>query len=283
MRMPGHRVVLCADDFGMTEGVSRGIADLIDMGRISATSAMTNLPWWPRLGPGLKRHGESIGVGLHLNLTLGAPLAPMPRIAPAGVLPPLSSLGPRALSGSLPLDEIRDEIDRQLAAFVAVFGRAPDYVDGHQHVHVLPGIRKMLLFTLRRRGLQGRLWLRDPADGMRAILRRGHATSKALMVRSLSLGFRRAARRAGFETNRGFSGFSDFDANAPVERGFHRFFQAMGQRHLVMCHPGYIDDELKRLDPVVEPRLAELRYLASDRFLDLLEVTGTTLVPRPSD
>jgi predicted glycoside hydrolase/deacetylase ChbG (UPF0249 family) len=283
MRKAGHRVVLCADDFGMTQGVSRGIADLIDMGRLSATSAMTNMPWWPRLGPDLRRFEGQAGLGLHLNLTLGAPLAAMPRLAPGNILPTLSSIGPRALSGSLPLDEIRDEIDRQLVRFVDIIGRPPDYVDGHQHVHVLPGVRRMLLFTLRRRGLEGRVWLRDPGDGLSAILRRGHATTKALAVRSLAMGFRRAARRAGFETNRGFSGFSDFDATAPVERGFHRFFQALGPRHLVMCHPGYVDDELRRLDPVVDARLAELRYLASDGFLDLLEVTGTTLTPSPAD
>ncbi|KAA2234685.1 ChbG/HpnK family deacetylase [Salinarimonas soli] len=278
----GHRVVLCADDFGLTEGVSLGIVDLLDMGRLSATSAMTTHRWWPRLGPILREAGPEIGVGLHLNFTSGAPLGPLPCLAPDGRLPSLGRLIGLSLRGGLDEAEVGPEIERQLDAFMAVLDRPPDFVDGHQHVHVLPGIRRELLRALSRRGLQGRLWLRDPSDDLRPIVRRRGAMAKAATLKAFALGFRRAARAAGFETNEGFSGFSAFDPARSFEREMHRFVVRLGRKPVVMCHPGYVDDELRAIDPVVETRSQELMYLSSRRFEELLEALGLDLVPWPS-
>jgi predicted glycoside hydrolase/deacetylase ChbG (UPF0249 family) len=273
-------VVLCADDFGISEGVSRGILDLCAKGRLSATSAMTNCPAWARCAPALRDHVGRVGVGLHLTLTAGAPLGPMPRFAPEGTFPPLGDLLPQALRSGLPLEEIGAEIERQLDAFADAFGRAPDFVDGHQHVHALPGVRQALLAALERRGHAGALWLRDPSDRLSAILRRGVAASKAVTVRTFAAGFQWAARRAGFDTNEGFSGFSPFEPSA-VAVTFERAFRHLGPRPVVMCHPGYPDEELRRLDPVVGVRRDEFDYLASDAFADLLAQRGVVLTVRP--
>src|SRR3712207_4468643 len=132
-----RKVVLCADDYGLTEGVSRGILELAEIGRISATSAMTSLPDWPRLAPALRPLAGRIGVGLHLNFTTGTPLGPLPALAPNGRFPALQDLLRRAFRGGLPAAEVRGEIDRQLDAFEHAFGAPPAFVDGHQHVHVL--------------------------------------------------------------------------------------------------------------------------------------------------
>ena len=52
----------------------------------------------------------------------------------------------------------------RFVAFEIVHGEIPDFIDGHQHVHVLPVIRLALLAVLTERGYQGRLWLRDPSE-----------------------------------------------------------------------------------------------------------------------
>jgi chitin disaccharide deacetylase len=273
-------VVLCADDFAISDGVSRGILGLVAMGRLSATSAMTNCPGWPDLAPSLGEHGGRIGIGLHLTLTAGAPLGAMPEFAPEGAFPPLGAVIRHGLAGRLPGREIGAEIERQIDAFVEALGRAPDFVDGHQHVHVLPGIRRPLLDALACRGLAGRLWLRDPADTVRAIVRRGISAPKALTIRVLSAGFRQAAHRAGFATNDGFSGFSPFETGR-VAAVFQRAFLDLGPRPVVMCHPGYPDDALRRLDPVAEVREQERDYLASDAFAALLSSRALALVPAP--
>jgi chitin disaccharide deacetylase len=277
-----HRVVLCADDFGLTEGVSRGILELARIGRLSATSVMTHRPWWPRLAPALTEFQAHLGIGLHLTLTLGTPLGTMPRLAPGGIFPPLSEVFRRSLLGQLPADEVKGEIGRQLDTFEAALGRPPDFIDGHQHVHVLPGIRASLLQALVQRGWSGRVWLRDPSDQIASIVRRRVAIGKALTVQALANRFGTAARAAGFAVNEGFSGFSPFDPGRDAAADFERFFEALGPHPVVMCHPGHVDAELRSLDPVVETRTQEYAYLASGDFLRLLESRAATLVPRPS-
>jgi chitin disaccharide deacetylase len=275
-----RKVVLCADDFGLSEAVSRGILELAARGRISATSAMTTCAAWPRTAPQLLELKGRVAVGLHLNLTAGAPLGAMPRFAPGGAFPAPNEVLRRALTGGLPVEEIGDEIARQLEAFEQALGRPPTFVDGHQHVHVLPGIRAALLHALQQGSYAG-LWLRDPSDDLRAILRRALASKKALIVRSLSLRFGEAARAAGFDVNEGFSGFSPFDAQGRADRVFRRALKFLGPRPVVMCHPGYVDDALRSLDSVVDTRPQELAFLASDAFPALLERRGVELAPAP--
>jgi chitin disaccharide deacetylase len=274
-------VILCADDFGLADGVSRGIVELAEMGRLSATGAMTNMPGWRRAARSLMPLRDRIAVGLHLNFTAGSPLGPMPRLASSGRFPDLKDLLPKALKRQLPGGEIAEEISRQIEAFEEALGHAPAFVDGHQHVHVLPAIRPALIQALKARGYAGRVWLRDPSDKAMAILRRPIGRSKALIVKSLARGFARSAHAAGFRTNKGFSGFAPLDLSVPAARVFEEAFSKLGAHPLVMCHPGYVDDELRALDPALESRVEELNYLKSDAFRDLLEQRGLRLVPRP--
>jgi predicted glycoside hydrolase/deacetylase ChbG (UPF0249 family) len=272
-------VVLCADDFGLADGVSMGIVELARMGRLSATGAMTNMPGWRRAAPSLKPLRDRIAVGLHLNLTVGSPLGSVPRLAPSGNFPALTDLLPKALKRQLPDIEVAEEISRQIDAFEEIFGGAPAFVDGHQHVHVLPGIRRALIRALKARGYAGRVWLRDPSDKGTAILRRPIGRNKALVVKTLAGGFARRAHAAGFATNKGFSGFAPLDLSVPAARVFEEAFSTLGASPLVMCHPGYVDDELRALDPALESRVEELNYLKSDAFGELLDRRGLRLVP----
>nr|WP_264185837.1 ChbG/HpnK family deacetylase [Roseicella aerolata] len=282
-------MVLCADDYGLTEGVSRGILALAERGRISATGAMANMPGWPRLAAPLRALGHGIiGVGLHLNLTTGAPLGAMPGLAPAGAFPRLGALlrqvlPVRGATRAAMEGELAAEIARQLDAFEQAHGAMPDFVDGHQHVHALPVVRQVLLRLLSQRYPAGRRrpWLRDPSDGLAAILRRGVSADKAVIVALLSAGFRRDARSASFDTNEGFSGFSPLQAATPAARVLERALLRLGPRPLIMCHPGHVDAALRALDPAVESRPLELAYLASADFGELLAKHRIRLVPRP--
>jgi hypothetical protein len=267
------RFSLVADDFGMTQGVSRSILALLEMGRLSGTGVMANMPWAAPLGRDLAAFAGPADLGLHLNLTLGRPVGAMPSLCPGGDLPAFGKLARLALAGGAlrgaVAAEIAAEIDRQIEACATVLGRLPDYVDGHQHVHVLPGIRSALLAAVARRP-GWTPWLRDSGDRLGAIVTRGVAVPKALVIAGLSLGFARAARRAGLETNEGFSGVSPFDPARDFGADFARFLAVPGPRHLVMCHPGLVDDDLARLDPVVATRPQEHAFLSGDRFSDAL-------------
>ncbi|HEV7329252.1 MAG TPA: ChbG/HpnK family deacetylase [Bosea sp. (in: a-proteobacteria)] len=249
--------VLCADDFAMTQGVSRSILELLAAGKLSATGAMTNRPHWSRLAGELAAFSGKADLGLHLNLTCAAPLSSMPTVAPSGVLPKLGELAPLALRSGAARSEIAAEIARQLDAFEQHLGRAPDFVDGHQHVHVLPGIRHQVLDAVAARYPEGSVYLRDPSDSIAAIRARGVAIGKALTVAGLAIGLRQAAARSRIPTNRGFSGFSPFEVERDFAADLLRFLLQLGPAHLVMCHPGYVDDELIALDPAVATRPIE--------------------------
>ena len=274
------RLVLCADDYALSEGVSRGILELAERRRISATSVMANMPDWPRHAPALREMAGRLGVGLHLNFTTASPLTLVPAIAPGGFFPALPDLVRRAVTGRLPASEVRGEIEGQLDAFEQAFGAPPAFVDGHQHVHVLPVIRPMLLQALQARGLRGRVWLRDPSDGLLPIVRREVSAHKALIVKVLATGFRRAARAAGFDTNEGFSGYNPFDPAVPPQRVFRQAFVELGPRPVVMAHPGHGGGFPSERRAEMATRPLELAYLASDAFRDLLQERGLTLSAR---
>ena len=279
MAANGFAFALCADDYGMTQGVSRGILDCALAGRISAASAMVNLPDWPRAAQAWTVAKPDADLGLHLNLTIGTPLTGFGSLASTGAFAGLIPLMGQAMRGlgRANIKAVQAEIEAQIDAFAAQAGRPPDHIDGHQHVHVLPGVRHALFGALAARGLGG-IRIRNSADRPSRILRRGGAAAKALQVAALGAGFGRAARSRGFVINEGFSGFSDFDPLADCEPLFAGALTAHGTAHLVMCHPGYSDAELAGLDPVTQARDNELEYLCSDRFTALLFARHARLV-----
>lgn len=255
-------VILCADDYAMTAGVSRGILELARARRLSATSALVTLERWADDAKPVAGVRDCIAVGLHIDLTLGTPLGPMPSLAPEARFPSLRQILMRALAGRINREEIAAEVTRQLDRFEAATGFPPDHVDGHQHVHALPAIRSGVLTALARRFPSGGPLVRDPADSISAIRERGLATGKSMVISLLSSGFGAAARARGFAVNDSFAGTSPFKEGQPYGKELDAAFSAGGRRHLVMCHPGHVDPELTRLDPVVARRAEEYAALA---------------------
>ncbi|HZT55333.1 MAG TPA: ChbG/HpnK family deacetylase, partial [Burkholderiaceae bacterium] len=141
----GHRVLgLCADDFGLAPGISTAIATLAHARRLTAISCITNSPHWEASAALLHDLPDTVDVGLHLNFTEGRPLsARLARRWPQ--LPSLPRLLVQAHLRLLPLAQVRNEVHAQLAAFNRALGRPPAFIDGHQHVHHLPGLRRVIL------------------------------------------------------------------------------------------------------------------------------------------
>ena len=194
-----------------------------------------------------------------------------------GVFPDIGPVVGAALTGRLPEAEVRAEIARQIDAFVDHLGAPPDFVDGHQHVQVLPGVRGWLIDELAQRGWAGKVWLRDSRDQLRAILARRVEAPKAAQVAALAIGFAARARAGGFQVNQGFAGFSAFDPARDYAADFETYLIAPGPRHLVMCHPGHVDAELATVDSVLASREAELNFLLSDGLPAALARLGARL------
>lgn len=252
--------VLNADDYALSAGVSRSIAMLAEARRISATSAFTSLPRWVEDARRIRELRGQVAIGLHLNLTVGAPLGRLDELAPSGTFLPLEAVLRATLLRRVAPEPVRDEIRRQLDAFERELGFPPDHIDGHQHVHVLPVVRQALIEEVAQRYRETRPLLRDPTQALAAVALQGPARRKALAVRGFALGFARQARRRGLSVNTGFGGFSTFDTTLPYA---YEVTAALDRRHdtatlkLVMCHPGFPDEELARLDPITSRRQQE--------------------------
>ena len=268
--MPPVPFILIADDFGLSKGISDAILDLLSKNRLSGTGSMVNQPGWAADAVAFKPFMGQRDLGLHLTLTLGAPLGLAPTLAPEGQFLPLSSLMAKCFLNGIPRREFRDEIIRQIEAFKAATGRFPDFIDGHQHVHVLPVIRRALFEAVEIVNPQRKPWLRVPSDHVGSIMARGVSIGKALFISLLSTGFAREAKRHGYRVNDTFSGVRSFDPHADFAREFQRFLLVNGKRHLVMCHPGVSDAALAAIDPVTTARDQEYEFFKSDEFESML-------------
>lgn len=276
-------VTICADDFALNEAVSRGIIELATAGRLSAVSCMSASPEWTVHAAWLAPLHDKIDIGLHLTLTGLAPLGPMPQLAPAGTLPALGKILSDGVLHRMPRQEIAAELRRQMVAFITQIGRAPDFIDGHQHIHLLPGVRETVI-ELWQEYLQPRQgYLRSCHEPVAAILRRGVEPVKTLVISTLSRQLARQAKSKGIPINDSFRGVHDFSGKVSPQQLFQRFLQGAGSRPLIMCHPGHAsavdDDELRAWRP------REYVYFSSEQFLADVRAAGLTLgrLPRQCD
>ena len=237
---------------------------------------------WAKAAPRLEALNECCDVGLHLTLTDQPPLGPMPTLAPNGVLPSLGRLFAAAFSGRAMrkhvASEVIGEVARQWDAFTQARGRVPDFIDGHQHVHLLPGIREAVLDRVMSCQESERPWLRVCWEPPARILARRISAGKALLLAALSMPLRRATAAWRLRTNNSFRGVHGFAANADYAAMFPKFLDGRAERPLIMCHPGLIDDRLRAVDAVVEPRQDEYAYFSSRRFPADLAEAGLRLV-----
>jgi len=272
-----RHIWLCADDYGVSPAVNAGIRELILRGRLNATSVMMAAPHLTtdeadaleQLNSGKKR----TAIGLHVTLT--GPFQPMS----AGFTPlregrflPNQKKMRLAILQRLQPESLAIEIATQLRAFIDALGHLPDFVDGHQHVHLVPQVRGALLKVVAE--IAPTAWVRQcgRAPGARRM-----RDSKALTLDILSLGFRSAARRRGIATNPAFAGAYSFNSKTGFAKIFPRFLQGLPEGGLVMCHPGHVDAELEALDPVTHQREREFAYFNSDEFPRVLAEHGFAL------
>jgi predicted glycoside hydrolase/deacetylase ChbG (UPF0249 family) len=274
---PPRRIWLCADDYGLSPGVNRAIRDLIEHGRLNATSVMV-------VGPSIGREEVSAlrtvvasstrcAIGLHATLT--APFCPLTmhfQPLDGGMFLGLPKLFRAGLFRRLDPEIIRAELMAQLATFNDLFGRAPDFVDGHQHVQLFPQIRDGFLSAVKVAAPNA--WVRQSG---RTQPRRRLGGPKAWFLDILSARFRDHAARAGLACNSGFAGAYDFTQRPDFGTLMGQFLDGLPEGSLVMCHPGFVDDMLVSLDPLTDQRENEYAFLRSEQLPRLLAANNIAL------
>ena len=264
-----RRLAVCADDFGMSAGVSEAIARLAQAGRLSAVSCLTTSTEWARRAPLLRGLQGRVDCGLHLNLTEGVPLSPeLRRVWPR--FPALSRLLLQAGARALPVAAIAAEVDAQLAAWTDAMGRAPDHLDGHQHVHHLPGVRDALLAARHR--LPESTGVRSTAR----VLGPGFGIKRRIIAGTGGQALGRTLQREAVPHNAALLGVYDFAAEdyRALMRSWLASVPAEGA--LLFCHPADADGAAAH-DPIAAARARERDHLQSTAFVDDLAAAGVEL------
>jgi len=241
-------LIVNADDYGLTGGVSRGILEAHRRGIVTSTTLLVNRPVDPGLIDELRTSG--MGVGLHLNLTLGPPVAPAKRVASlvdgeGRFVRDAREAAQRALK-----DEARIELGMQIDEFRKIMGRFPTHLDSHHHVGRHEPILELML------------------DFARAI---------KVPVRSQDDGVRAAARRVALKTPDHFMGESGPDAYWSSERVLAHLRELPGGVTEFMTHPGYFDDDLA-YSRYGRQRDTELAGLTDPAARALIEREGIRLI-----
>jgi predicted glycoside hydrolase/deacetylase ChbG (UPF0249 family) len=275
---PPRRIWLCADDYGIAEGVNRAIRDLIGNGRINATSVMV-------VGAAIGRDevkalqdtaGRSPRCAIGLHATLSAPFRPLTmhfRPTDGGMFPAFPKLLRSGLLHRLDPEMIHGELMVQLAAFRELFGRPPDFVDGHQHAQLFPQVRDAFLLAVKQAAPGA--WVRQGGRSQPLAQRLG--APKALVLDILSTQFRKRAAKANIPFNPAFAGAYDFSKAPDFGVLMRQFLDGLPDGGLVMCHPGFVDEALVSLDPLTTQRENEHAFLAGPQFPPLLAANNVTL------
>lgn len=261
--MTPRRLTVCADDYGLGPAVDRGILALAAQGRITALSCLVTSKRWPASGEALEACRAA--AGLHFNLTEGEPLSPAlrrhwPRFPSLGRLIALS------MAGRLP-PAVADEFQAQLHQFIAVTDAAPAFVDGHQHVHALPGVRPFALAAAEQLGV--------PLRNTGRVLGPGFAFKRGVIAACGGRALAAQARARGVAMPSALVGVYDFDPRADYRQLVRRWLPSAPDGALLFCHPALGEPDPG--DVIAAARAREMAYLASEAFVEDLDAAGISL------
>lgn len=277
-----------ADDFGWTAGVNRGVAEAHRNGIVTSASLLANGAAFAEAVE-LVRATRGFGVGVHLNLSDGCPITACERVpslvngsgefedGPDGLLLKIATRG-------LSMREVETEWEAQISN-VRAAGIEPTHLDGHKHVHMLPGLFEIALRLAKRNGI-GAVRVSHEASGLRAALSTGAlrpavVLKQGVQARGLKLLARDAreqAERAGVSTADFFCGIAQ--TGELTKEGVARLLRSLpdGTTEL-MCHPGYADEALRNTSTRLQgSREKEVEILTDTEIRNLVASQGIRLI-----
>jgi predicted glycoside hydrolase/deacetylase ChbG (UPF0249 family) len=263
------RLILNADDFGLTPGINRAIAELHSAGALTSATLMAN---GPAFDDAIRiAHAQpTLAIGCHIVLTDGIPLSP-PETIPTLLGPDrrsfrasLTDFFAAVLIGKVSAAEIEREAHAQIAR-IQQEGISLTHIDTHKHTHILARVARPLLAIAERAGIPA---IRNPFEprwsialGKSRILRRLQLRSlRFLQPRFLALPQIRSGRVVTTNGTLGISATGNLNSTT-----LRAILNAMpsGTWELV-CHPGYNDRDLD----AVRTRLRSTRDIERATLLD---------------
>jgi chitin disaccharide deacetylase len=279
-----RRLIINADDFGLTSGVNRAISEAARCGAITSATIMANAQQFQEAAD-LARSVAILKTGCHVVLIDGQAVAENLRSLADNTGRFRSSLkefAVAAVSRRLSTEEIQRETEAQIRKIQAQ-GIVLSHVDSHKHTHMFPHVLRPILSAARSCGVRA---VRNPFEPLRSWPGGVVAGTPGLWLRSAGVitfqmfarEFRKAIREEGMLTTDGTVGIA---ATGKLDQHLlSAILKALpeGTWELV-CHPGYADADLKATGTrLVESRQVELETLASGQTKQMLEARGIELI-----
>jgi hopanoid biosynthesis associated protein HpnK len=280
---PGTRLIVHADDFGLSETVNRAVIAAHENGIVTATSLMAGGEAFEH-AVSLAKACPTLDVGVHLTLTEQRCVAAADTVrslvdADGRLAPHAIPFALRYLRGKIALADVRTELDAQIRR-VLDHGLTPSHLDGHQHVHVLPGIARIVAELARTYGMRA---VRCPAERLRGYMLKDLTGLKDLagakrVVEQLVLGG--LSVLSPLRALRGTDRFVGFYFGGRLnERNLRTVLEHLPSSRTIelMCHPGD-DDPSSRFGHWNYAWAAEAAALSSPRIKALLDARGVRLI-----
>lgn len=219
-------IIINADDFGYSRGVNFGIVDSFKLGILTSTTLMVNMPGTEHAVK-LSKSVPELGVGLHLNLTLGYPLTNGKSLIDKSN----QMIKPTKMSNTHIYDEseIYNEIDAQYKAFLKLMGKVPTHIDSH-------------LFSTDKIDKIKKVAIEYAID--HNIPLRNHTINKFPNVK--------------------FINHRNYNSSPSLEYILENFSKIKQFNHVeIMCHPGYVDSFVLKNSSYNVQRANEVEFLTS--------------------
>ncbi len=265
-----RRLIVNADDFGLSRAVTTGILEAAEAGAVTSASMIVNLDDFEET----LAHARSFGrlpLGLHLNFTMGRPLTAAPSLtSKRGDFYGLATLVKRASLGMVDSADVARECAAQLDR-IAAAGIAVTHMDSHRHIHVHPALFAPVTETATSRGVHA---VRAPLEPISTNIGDWRATMKKV---ALSLSSRLSGAIRPDHGPDHFYGISLQGGRSFASRLFGLIPRLPSGTSEIMTHPGRSDFSLPGHDGYSWQREEELLVLLSHQFRDLLDRHGIKL------
>jgi hopanoid biosynthesis associated protein HpnK len=284
-----RNLIVNADDLGWAEGVNRGIAEAHRNGIVTSASLLANGAAFAS-GVELARSTPGLGVGVHLNLSDGAPVAEPESVSSLVNDAGEFQGGPEALllriaKRGVTLREVEQEWDAQIEK-VKSAGIEPTHLDGHKHVHMLPGFFEIALRLAKRHGI-GAIRVAHEASSLRAALSTGDEGNTTVVLKQgvqarglklLARDAREQAERMGISTADHFCGIAQ--TGEMTKDGVAQLLRSLPEGTTeLMSHPGYVDQALQNSPTRLQAsRQTELEILTDMEIRNLVASLGIRLI-----
>lgn len=245
------RLIINADDFGLTSGVNRAIVELHQAGVLTSTTLMAKAGATPE-AIRMALATPALGVGVHVVLVDGEPVLPAREIPSlvdikTGCFPAnLTNFLGRLFTGRIRAAEIEAEAAAQIA-LLQNSGLRLTHIDTHKHTHMFPPVLKPLLRAARRAGIRAVRNPFEPEWAVRATPRASLTrTAEVIALRRLGPFFRRLIARENMATTDGtiaVAGTGTFNADT-VRALLGELPEGTWE---LVTHPGYNDTDLDKI------------------------------------